>query len=223
MNRTIRSIILAGVIMLSILLFNTQPAQAGKSPTVFRVGYYGTISLLAEFNLPTTAADVLGFWSIKGNVSVSSISFEHASIWFDSKWKIALMEFQKNGMAWGLVEANAKSDDADSSSFDPKEPSVTFPFQIKNIKYGNPKCGGIMNFPCNLWVGMQGMIGKFSAMLTTIKLEAYFKDENKMGGSCSLPGWDDKGPDYSDTCKWIAFNNAYASHHDWTSIGSKKK
>ena len=221
MNRTIRSIILAGVMVISILLSGPQPAQAGKSPTLWRMGYYGPISLEAEFNLPGTPAGVVGSWRMTGNVSVSNISFEHASIWFDSKWKIALMEFQKNGMAWGLVEANAKSDDADSSSFDPKEPSVTFPFQIKNIKYGNPKCGGIMNFPCNLWVGMQGMIGKFSAMLTTIKLEAYFKDENKMGGSCSLPGWDDRGSAYSDKCKWIAFS--YRARHDWTSIGSGKK
>jgi hypothetical protein len=222
MNRTIRSIILAGVIMLSILLFNTQPAQAGKSPTVFRVGYEGSISLLAEFNLPTTAADVLGFWSTKGKVFIPDVDFDLASIDFGS-WTISLSEYQKNQVAWGFVGANAKSDPAFSSSFDPKEPSITIPFQIKNIKYGNPKCGGIRNFPCNLWVGMQGMIGKFSAMLTTIKLEAYFKDGNKMGGSCSLPGWDDRGSAYSETCKWIAFSVNIHTNNNWTNIGSGKK
>ena len=153
---------------------------------------------------------------------IPDVDFDLASIDFGS-WTISLSEYQKNQVAWGFVGANAKSDPAFSSSFDPKEPSITIPFQIKNIKYGNPKCGGIRNFPCNLWVGMQGMIGKFSAMLTTIKLEAYFKDGNKMGGSCSLPGWDDRGSAYSETCKWIAFSVNIHTNNNWTNIGSGKK
>jgi hypothetical protein len=222
MNRTIRSIILTGVIMLWILLFNTQPVQAGKSPTVYRVGYTGPISLVAEFNLNTTAAEVMGLWSIKGTVFIKDVDFDDAWIEFDS-WTISLSEVQNNGVAWGWVGANAKSDAAYSNSFDAKEPSVTIPFGIKNITYGNPKCYVITGLsPCSLWAPLKGMINKFSAMLTTIKLEAYFKDDKKMGGSCSLPGWDDRNSAYSETCKWAAFSNN-VHQFSWTSIGSGKK
>ena len=90
MKRAIRSVVLAGVIVIiSILLSGPQPVQADKSPTIMRIGYIGSIHLRAQAVMDmdnAASAFYYTFFETRGPLRISydkksiKISFDNWNI-----------------------------------------------------------------------------------------------------------------------------------------------
>lgn len=217
MKLMIRSVILAGVLVLLILVFSTQPAQAGQASTVFRVpNYAGHITLeplyIFSFDQSGSSVRQILTWNNQGTLSIMFYgnAGDYAVIRFGS-WQILITDIDTvpNGSTSLILSASAAANLLRSSSVDPKEPSFTIPFQVNKISYSGPVCSSSFSRACSMvyWNALKMAAEELSRDLTTIKLSVYINTGDKLGGSCSLPGWDQTtapNSTYSENCMWTA-------------------
>jgi hypothetical protein len=215
-KRIIRSLMLAGAMVFSILLSSTQPAQADKSPSAsdtpvyvghitfqpkYHVSYNGTIQ---SINWLTQGTLLIYFDGKASGLNKISAVFDKSNIAYSMNTPADAMCTSTYYEVDAISDLNAES----STNFDTQEPSFTFPikfgkagvleWQVTGNCKGTGEGGGTYTFP---------MIDGIASLMKTLKLNIYLVTEATLGGSCSLPGWDENSSPpyvYSEYCHWSA-------------------
>jgi hypothetical protein len=231
MKRAIRSVVLAGVIVIiSILLSAPQPVRADNSPTLFRVeGYVGHIHLRAQAVMDMdnpASAFYYTFFETRGPIELAySSSHKHVRIDFDD-WNI-LDGAGESGIYGTVLSGSAGGTTSESPVFsnapsDTDWPFFTIPFSAENLSFNAQNCWQTVGDACSRipWNTMTQRISDLATYLTSIKLQIIVDDGNTLSGSCLLPGWDEhKEPymTYSETCSWTSHNrNEGDKKPEWT-------
>jgi hypothetical protein len=222
---------LAGVMVLWIMLYCTQPAQADKSPSTSALEdtlFTGHITLKPKYHVSYGGSEENILWIAEGNLFID----------FDGKangLNKARIDFNRIDISYDLVDsadefcttihyfavAIAEAEVTSYSLFDPKEPAFTIPFKIGNAKFLEYEMTG----DCPGMVGeddgtiIYPSIDGMSTLMNKIKLHIIAHPGNFLSGTCSLPGWDEAtgGPYvYSEECLWSAYLENYTP--DWEDL-----
>jgi hypothetical protein len=214
MKRAIRSVVLAGVIVIiSILLSAPQPVQAGKSPTMWRMeNWVGHIHLRAQAD-STDWAFYSTFFETRGPINlILGSSYKNVEIHFDP-WNI--LQGVGDSVWYGaVVSASAGSTQSISSAFskapsDTDFPFFTIAFSVIDPKFTAQNCWQTEDDYCSkiVWGDVMERVSDLATFVTHMKLEIIVNDGDTLSGTCSLPGWDEitePHMTYSETCMWSA-------------------
>jgi hypothetical protein len=242
MKRVIRSVGLAGVLVLSILLSLTQSVHADISHTASSsADYIGHIAFEPIYNLDIKFIKspdlfdvrVIQDWSSQGTLTIhyTGDASSTASIRFAS---YAVYIYSND--PWQHVTTMKGSGTSDpklvSLSFDPQELAFTIPFKIKNLQlhqdYYTP--GLNVNWP-DITKAAGGWVDN---NLNRIKLLVQVNSGDTLGGSCTIPSWDkftksgtswdnstNRQVTFTENCKWTAHTITQSGglvKPEWTTI-----
>ena len=225
MKRKIRSVILAGIMVLSMLLSITQPVRAEISPTVFRVpSYSGHITLEILYLMDNGGARMTITWKTQGTLAIAYPGDSSFALIHLGNYSIIYTE-SENGKTTSMVGSAISNPRLVSTSFNSQGPSFTIPFDILNVSLKEAICPFEIGCVADLWNNIRITVLEWSQKPKKMKLSVYFNTDNKIGGDCSLPGWDEQTTGdikYTENCTWIAYYRPWSgksgngSKPEWT-------
>ena len=216
MKRAIRSVVLAGVIVIiSILLSAPQPVRADKFPTIFRVGYTGSIKLRVQAVMDMDNPDSAFYYTFFETQGPIDISYDkkRIKIRFDP-WNI-LQGTGASGIYGAVLSGSAGSTTAYGGGVFADAPYntafdfFTIAFSVIDPKFTAQNCWQTKSDPCSkiLWNTMAQRVRDLATFVTHMHLQIHHADGKTLSGSCTLPGWDELWEPhmkYSETCSWAA-------------------
>ena len=224
MKRVIRSVGLAGVLVLSILLSLTQSVHADISHTTSSsVDYMGHIYFEPIYNFDYNGSREVLDWNNRGTLTINYTgdASSTALIRFAS-YAVYIYSNDPFPDVATMKGSGTSDPKLTSTSFDPQELAFTIPFKIKNLQlhrdYYSP---GINVYWPGLTMEANGLVEKD---LQTIKLLVQVNSGDTLGGSCTLPRWDgftNSRVTFTEKCKWTAHTitkSAGSTKPEWTTI-----